>query len=131
MKAKIPMFKTTIKSTLMLAVTAGGLFLGAGAASADEWGAISIDLTKAERSPYYGIGGGGSEDEATKNAQKFCGEAGGKECKVVVTYNQCGAYAASKTGGGWGKSTTKKTAEAQAMSGCNADSCKIVVSDCN
>jgi hypothetical protein len=27
--------------------------------------------------------------------------------------------------------TSKKTAEAKAMSGCDDDSCKIVVSDCN
>ena len=125
------MYKNRFKSALLIAIAAGGFFMGAASASADEWGAISIDLVKADRSPYYGIGGGNSEDEATKNAQKFCGEAGGRECKVVVTYNQCGAYAASKTGGGWGKSATRKTAEAQAMSGCNADSCKVVVSDCN
>lgn len=115
------------RSTLVAFALMAGTF----AAIADEWGALSIDLMKADRSPYYGIGGGTSEDEAAKAAMKFCGEAGGKECKVVVTYNQCGAYAASKTGGGWGKSATKKTAETQALAGCNSESCKIVVSDCN
>ncbi len=105
--------------------------LGATAALADDWGAISIDLEKVDRSPYYGIGGGSDEDEAKGNAQKFCKEAGGKECKVVVSYQQCGAYAASKVGGGWGKAATKKTAETQALAGCDHDTCKVVVTDCN
>jgi hypothetical protein len=100
-------------------------------ARADGWGAISVDLAKAERDPSYGIGGGDSEDEAVGNAQKFCKEAGGSMCKMVVTYRQCGAYAASHTGGGWGREATKKTAEAKAISGCDADDCKLVVSDCN
>ena len=83
------------------------------------------------REPAYGIGGGDSEDEAAVNAQKFCRESGGAACKMVVTYEQCGAYAAGHSGGGWGKDTTKKTAEAKAISGCDADDCKLVVSDCN
>ncbi len=94
-------------------------------------GAIAIDVAKVDHDPAYGIGGGDTEDEANKNALKFCAEAGGKSCKLVVTYPECGAYAASNKGGGWGKNTTKKTAEVQAMSGCDDDSCKIVVSDCN
>jgi hypothetical protein len=120
------------KTTAALCLALLGLSTSLTAARAESWGAISVDLQKVERSPYYGIGGGDSEAEATRNAMKFCAEAGGKECKTVVTYNQCGAYAANKqSGGGWGKSTTKKTAETQAMAGCNHDSCKVLVSDCN
>ena len=96
-----------------------------------KWGAIAVDLDKPSTSPKSGLGGGDTEDEANSFAMKYCKEDGGKACKVVATYQECGAYAASKKGGGFGINTTKKTAEAKAMSGCDDDSCKVVVSDCN
>ena len=101
-------------------------------AHADDWGAIAIDTQKAEKDPYYGIGGGDSEKEAVDNAYKFCVEAGGRKCQAIVSYQACGALAVSGRGeAGWGKAPTKKTAEAQAVAGCQADACKVVVSDCN
>jgi hypothetical protein len=114
-------------------ILAASLFLASPAiAHADAWGAIAIDTEKAEKSPYYGVGGGDSEKEAVDNAMKFCGEAGGKVCKAIVSYEQCGALAVSGKGeAGWGKAPTKATAEAQAVAGCQNDACKIVVSDCN
>ena len=96
-----------------------------------KWGSIAVDLTKPDRDPGYGIGGGETEDEAKEEAIKACKDYGNKGCKVVVSYEDCGAYAASKKGGGFGINTTKKTAEAKAMSGCDDDGCKVVVSDCN
>ncbi len=126
------MTQSLLKFRLIAVVSAFSLMGSVSIAHADDWGAISVDLEKVERSPYYGLGGGDTEAEATKNAMKFCAEAGGKQCKTVVTYNQCGAYAANnRNGGGWGKSETKKTAESQAMAACNHDSCKLLVSDCN
>jgi Domain of unknown function (DUF4189) len=122
------------KSTIVGIVLAVGAMATTAAVAKDKEyavGAIAVDLAKADRDPAYGIGGGDTEDEANKNAMKFCAEAGGKACKTVVTYPECGAYAAGKKGGGWGMNTTKATAEAKAMSGCDEDSCKIVVSDCN
>ena len=103
-------------------------------AVADEskWGALALDTEKAERAPFYGVGGGATEEEAVANAMNFCKEAGGATCKSLVSYEQCGALAVSGTGdAGWGKAPTKTTAEAQAMAGCQNDLCKIVVSDCN
>lgn len=102
-------------------------------AETTKWGAIAVDAAVAEREPYYGVGGGGTEQEATDAAIGFCKEAGGAACKSVVTYQQCGALAVSGKGqGGWGTSDTKDGAEAQAMSACKSDvACKIVVSDCN
>jgi uncharacterized protein DUF4189 len=119
-------------SILGLAVAIGVLVASGAVAKDKEYavGAIAIDFS-GDREPFYGVGGGDTEDEATANALKFCTEAGGKNCKLAVAFPECGAYAASKKGGGWGKSTTKLTAEAKAMSGCNDDSCKIIVSDCN
>ena len=107
------------------------LCVGASAARADSWGAIAVDLTKIETSPYYGVGGGDNEAEATTNALKFCKESGGESCKTAVTYLACGAYAASKANGGWGKAPTKKAAEIQALAGCGDDHCQVIVSDCN
>ncbi|MEW6642672.1 MAG: DUF4189 domain-containing protein [Pseudomonadota bacterium] len=122
------------KRAIMLAA-AVSIFLSAGPAAAKDkdykWGAIAVDLEKADRDPSYGVGGGDTEDEAKDNSLKFCKEAGGKACKPVVAYQECGAYAASRKSGGWGMNTTQKTAEAKALSGCDDDSCKIVVSDCN
>jgi hypothetical protein len=117
-----------------LALAAGVVAASAVVAKDKEsaFGAIAIDFTGVGNlEPYYGLGAGATEEEATANALKFCAEAGGKNCKMAVTFPECGAYAASRNGGGSGKNTTKKTAEAAAISGCNDDSCKIVVSDCN
>ena len=105
--------------------------IGVTAAKADSWGAIAVDLSEMSQDPFYGIGGGDSEKEATDTAVKFCKEAGGKGCKLAVSYNQCGAYAASKTTGGWGRSSTKEGAEKQSIEGCKDAQCKVVVSDCN
>ena len=108
------------------------LYLSGSPAWADAWGALALDMEKAERAPFYGVGGGESEAEATANAMKFCQDAGGKACKMLTTYQQCGALAVSGTGdAGWGKAPTKATAEAQAIAGCQNDLCKIVASDCN
>jgi hypothetical protein len=114
------------------AVAVSLLFAVPTLAEAAGWGALALDTEKAERSPYYGIGGGDTENEAIENALHFCQEAGGKACKSIVTYEQCGALAVSGTGdAGWGKAPTKTQAEAQAIAGCQNDLCKVVSSDCN
>jgi hypothetical protein len=118
-------------TTLALLLT----FAALPSAFADDskWGAIALDTEKAEREPYYGVGGGDTEDEATEGALGFCKEAGGVVCKTLVSYQQCGALAVTGKGtAGWGKDTSKDAAEAQALQGCDdAENCKIVVSDCN
>jgi hypothetical protein len=93
-----------------------------------KWGALAIDVDDSD--PSYGVGGGDSEAKASDNALRFCRRAGGKGCKIVVTYNQCAAYAVSRTTSASGKGGTQKAAEAQALDACK-DRCKIVVSDCN
>jgi len=90
---------------------------------AADWGAIAIDLADTELP--YGVGGGDSEPKAVDNAMRFCRQAGGKACKLVVTYNACAAYAASRAGGASGRGATKKAAEAQALAACE-DRCRIV-----
>jgi hypothetical protein len=109
-----------------------GLASAPAAAAEYAWGAISIDAADSTTSPAYGIGGGASESEASDNAQKFCKEAGGgKGCKVMVTYEQCGAFASNGHSAGWGKAPTKDKAEANAMSACEKKDCVMVTSDCN
>lgn len=100
---------------------------------ADGWGAISVDTKTHDTDSAYGIGGGNSKDEAEKNAQKFCAEAGGEKCTIVMSYQQCGAYALSKEhqGAGVGSATTKKAAEDIAKGECKEDDCQIIASDCN
>jgi hypothetical protein len=122
---------TIMRASLLAVGTCVAMAATSVAARADSFGAIAIDFTKMERSPYYGVGGGDSEGEATKNALQFCMEAGGKDCKLAVTYTQCGAYASNGSVGGWGKAATKKEAEQGAISGCADGKCKVVVSDCN
>ncbi|WP_158815647.1 DUF4189 domain-containing protein [Methylocapsa sp. S129] len=95
------------------------------------WGAISVDASASTTEPAYGVGGADTEAEAVETAQKFCVKAGGKGCKSMVTYQQCGAFASNGHDAGWGKSPTKKGAEDGAMSACQKGDCKIVISDCN
>jgi hypothetical protein len=97
-----------------------------------KWGALALDTAKVEKEPYYGVGGGETEKEASDNAVAGCKDAGGAQCTVATTYEQCGAIAVSGKGeAGWGKAPTKKDAESQALQGCTGDSCSVVASDCN
>jgi hypothetical protein len=123
---------TPIKAAVFTVVSVSSMALGSVSAKEDyQWGSISIGLGGSPVDPSYGIGGGDSMDEAIKNAQRFCRKSGGDKCETVVSYQQCGGYAASPNGWGSGWGTTKKVAEAAAISKCNDDRCKIVVSDCN
>jgi hypothetical protein len=117
---------TAVTAAVLLNLSATGLAHAAGAFCAP-----AVDLGKFERAPFYGIGGGATEDEASANAMKFCVDAGGTHCKLQTTYEQCGSYAASQTSGGWGKAASKDRAEVQALQGCGEAACKIVVTDCN
>lgn len=119
--------KVSIAFALTLSVTS---FMGTSAYAAG-WGAIAADEVVGEKDPYYGVGGGDSKGEAEKNAKSFCKEAGGRNCEVLVTYQRCGAYAASRKYSGVGTATTKKAAEEKALDACNNSNCSIAASDCN
>ena len=100
-------------------------------AHADGWGALAVDMAKAECTPYYGEGASDTGKEATGLAIKFCSDAGGVKCQALMAFQQSGALALSGSGDvGWGKAPTKKTAEAQAIAGCQNDACKVYVSSC-
>jgi hypothetical protein len=130
-KNKLPKAKYQQSIRFSRAALVAMLILAPMVAQAEDWGAISADDEYGERDPYHGIGGGNSKQEAMKNAQRFCKEAGGNNCQVLVTYQECGAYAVSKKYSGTGVGATKKSAERNAMEQCSNKNCGVVVSDCN
>jgi hypothetical protein len=95
------------------------------------WGVIAVDDQVGDKDPAYGVGGGDSKAEATQNAMKFCKEATGKSCEVAVSYQKCGAYAASKKYSGIGIASTAQDAKKKALDGCNNASCRVLVAECN
>lgn len=120
----------TSTGRVIAAIVLGAVF-GASSATAGGWSAIAVDFRQDMSSTAYGIGRGGDTGEAGRAASAFCTKAGGTNCQVVVSYTHCGAFAAGASSVGWGMATDKGTAEANARSGCGAESCRIVVSDCN
>jgi hypothetical protein len=122
--------KTIFKFCLIATFSATAL-ASAALAGDTKWGAFAVDTADKSKAPYYGVGGGDTEKEASEYAMKFCKEAGGKECTLAVSYEQCGALSSNGKSLWWGKAPTQKEAEAQALQGCNGSDCKIVSSDCN
>lgn len=100
--------------------------------SAMAYSAIAVDDEAGEsaKDAGYGVGRGDTKAEAKKDALKVCKSYGSKNCKVMVEYNECGAYAASINS--WGSGTGKTEAEAKklALKGCGNKQCRIVASDC-
>lgn len=124
------LMKSIIKIALLTALSAAAI-AGSALAGDTKWGAFAVDTSDKTKEPYYGVGGGDTDKEASDYAMKYCKEAGGKECTLAVTYEQCGALSSNGKSLWWGKAPTKKEAEAQALQGCNGSDCKIVSSDCN
>lgn len=99
--------------------------------SAFAYGAIAVDDEVGESDPGYGLAvGEDTQDAARKAALKYCREQGNTQCKVVVWFKQCGAYAASKKVYGYGFGATKKIAETKAIQMCGRPQCEVKVSDC-
>lgn len=109
-------------TALVIGLAASGAFAAGAIAVDDEEGSKAADVG-------FGIGTGTSREEAGRDALKQCKKAGNAECKVVVRYDTCGAYAASKTVGGAGWGSNEADAKANALQACGAG-CAIVVSDC-
>lgn len=99
--------------------------------SAHAVGAIAVDDEQGETEPGYGlVTGYDTADQAKTAAVKECREAGNTNCKAVMWFKTCGAYAASRTYYGIGYGDSLQLAEAKAISECGNSSCKVVVSDC-
>jgi Domain of unknown function (DUF4189) len=94
-------------------------------------GAIAVDDEEGEDEPGYGFSSGhDTKEEASKAAMRECKKAGNTACKVVVWFETCGAYAASKKyyGVGWGSNAAK--ASQMALDKCGNRACKIKISEC-
>jgi hypothetical protein len=78
----------------------------------------------------FGVGEGPDAEAAKKEALKNCKSFGNTACEVAVTYDKCGAYAASKEHSGTGTGASEEEAKKTALSQCGEDKCKVVVSDC-
>lgn len=94
-------------------------------------GAIAVDDPVGEEDPGFGYSTGYSDQaSAEKRALNECRKHGNPNCKIMVWYETCGAYAASRkySGVGWG--ATRRTAESMALKACGRNSCQIKVSQC-
>lgn len=98
------------------------------------WGAITVDLRAAA------VGASKNrpnEQEAVNAAVSECKDAGGKDCKVTVRYeNQCAALAWPSEGGhgvGSARAPTEKEASTLALKECGAVSgkCYVFYSACS
>lgn len=108
------------------------LGLAAPAAASSDWGAIAMDVSQATPTPSFGVGSGDSKEEASSKATKICRVTGAKDgCKVVVTYETCGAVASNGYDAGWATAASKDQAASSALKACGKDNCKLVASDCN
>jgi len=69
--------------------------------------------------------------EASAAALDACKSEQNSDCKVVLTFKKCGAYAASQGGYGVGSANTREAAEKRALRQCGDANCIVVVSDCD
>ena len=114
----------TLPRLLLLA----SLILPMGAFAA---GAIAVDDEEGESDPGYGVvTGAATRDEAGRGALAECRKSGNKNCKVVVRFDKCGAYAASKKNAGIGFGASESVAKNKALEECGTSACKIVVAEC-
>jgi hypothetical protein len=111
---------------------AGALALSTGGALA--WGAIAIDDEQGQSAADIGYGyvtGEDSEDAARRGALRECRKRNTRSCKVVLTFEECGAYAVDRRN--WGSSEGKSEASARRNSllQCGSGTCRVAVSVCN
>lgn len=109
-------------------------FIGvANTGAALAWGAIAVDHDfgeDPEDSGYVMVAQHHpTSAAAAADALASC-QDNGDHCEVVLTFQKCGAYAASKTRFGVGSGATLKQAEARAVAACKGPGCRVVVSDC-
>jgi hypothetical protein len=110
----------------LLAVASGGSALAIGAIAVDDY----YDEDPSEAG--YGIATEyRSAREASAAALDACTSEQNSDCKVVLTFKKCGAYAASQGGYGVGSASTRQAAEKRALRQCGDANCIVVVSDCD
>lgn len=111
------------------AIAASVIFVPAAVFAA---GAIAIDDEEGQHHEDVGYGvatGADTREEAAADALRRCRSEGNKDCRVVVRFDACGAYAVSDRhyGTGWGN--TLRAAQNRALEQCGSN-CRVVVSEC-
>lgn len=95
-------------------------------------GAIAVDEQVGDEEPGYGIAvGKDGKDAAQRAALSECRKAGNKNCKSMVWFEGCGAYASSTRYYGVGYGKTLKAAERMALDNCGKSACEVKVSECD
>jgi hypothetical protein len=103
------------------------------AGSAFAWGAIVVDHDYGEDpedSGYVMITQKHPTSQAAASEAMLACQENGDHCEVMLTFQKCGAYAASKTNFGVGAAASLKAAERRAVASCKGAGCRVVVSDC-
>ena len=116
----------TLIAAALLFVTSIGMALAVGAIAVDDY--YDEDPTEAG----YGIATDyRTAREASAEALNACMSEQNSDCKVVLTFKKCGAYAASRGGYGVAAANTLAQAEKNAMRQCRDPDCIVVASDCS
>ena len=119
---------THIRKILAVAATTSMI-----ASAAFGWGGIAVDdgIGTDHSDVGYGIvTKSPSRQAAATDALETCTSEGNSGCELVLTFQNCGAYAASKVVYGTGTAATQGDAEKRALTDCGDKDCRIVISDC-
>lgn len=112
----------------------GAVVLAAGLLAAGRVGAIgaiAVDDDQKYDVPAYGYAVDfETREEAEKAAVKFCLEHG-EDCRPVVWFEGCGAYAHSRRHFGYGWGSTREKASDMALEKCGKASCKVLIVACD
>jgi hypothetical protein len=121
------MHKTaTLIAAALLTIVSAGSALAVGAIAVDDY----YDEDPSEAG--YGIATEyRTVREASAAALDACSSEQNSDCKVVLTFKKCGAYAASTGGYGVAATNTLAEAEKRALRQCGDANCIVVVSDCS
>ena len=123
-----------MKMRLIIAASVAGLVLAASTQTLFAWGAIAVDDEPGLEPDSVGYGlisGYAIEVEAINDAIDACKDEGNDDCRIVLVFRKCGAYAASKYNYGVGTAATLREAEHDALASCGERVCRVIASDCD
>ena len=113
---------------------AAAAFCTLAAGTAFGWGAIAVDDVEGDDPNLAGYGivtNAASGAVADTDALAVCTAEGNVDCQLILTFQQCGAYAASTTDFGAAAAATQKAAEDRALALCGSGDCVLVISGCD
>src|SRR5262249_43526373 len=123
-----------MKARLIVPALLAALVLAASTQMCLAWGAIAVDDEPGLDPDGIGYGiisGYAIETEAINDAIDACKDEGNGDCRIVLVFRRCGAYAASTYNYGVGTAQTLREAERQALASCGLREYRVIVSDCD